>query len=270
MSSSMLSRRTLESRFEAIQRLRGDHGMVIIDAHNHVGGPDKSDGAKQSPEEIIAKMNQTGIDKAVIFPFNEINPGISFSLANNYIAAAVKKYPSRLIGFARLDPNYEEKALLELERAVNKLGLRGVKLHPSSQNFSLDDPIVLGIIEKAAELKIPIIFDSGKPLSPPRKIGVLAERAPDATIIMAHMQGPMYLEVAEEFNNIYLGTTGMFNLAKIQEALLRLGAAKLIAGSDSPYIQQRREIKKFDLTPGIRKEDKALVLGENMKEILGL
>ncbi len=243
---------------------------MIIDAHNHVGGPDRGDGARQSPEEIIAKMNKAGIDKAVIFPFNEINPGVSFSKANDGIASAARKYPDRLVGFARLDPNFGEKALLELERAINKLGLRGVKLHPSSQNFSLDNPHVLRIIQRASELRIPVIFDSGKPLSPPEKIGTLAKKAPSAKIIMAHMQGPKYLETTEKFGNVYLGTTGMFNMSKLQEALQRLGAKKLIAGSDSPYIEQEREIKKFDLIPEIKEREKALILGENMRKLLEL
>jgi len=242
---------------------------LIIDAHNHVGGPDKGDHAKQSPEEIVATMDKVGIGKAVIFPFNEINPGVSFSLANNYIASAMKKYPNSLIGFARLDPNYGEKAILELERAIKELGLKGLKLHPTSQNFSLDNPYVLRIIKEASELGIPVIFDSGKPLSPPEKIGTLAELVPEAKLIMAHMRGEKYLEVTQKFDNIYLGTTGMFNLSKLQEALWRLGAEKLIAGSDSPYIAQEREIQKFDLIPGIKEEEKALILGANIKRILG-
>lgn len=242
---------------------------MIIDAHNHVGGPDKGDHAQQSHEEIVARMDKVGIDKAVIFSFNEINPGISFSIANDYIASAVKKYPNRLIGFARLDPNYGEKAILELERAIKKLGLKGLKLHPTSQNFSLDNPYVLQIIKKASELGIPVILDSGKPLSLPRKIGRLAELVPEAKLIMAHMRGPKYLEVAEKFDNVYLGTTGMFDLSKLQEALQRLGAEKLIAGSDSPYVAQEREIKKFDLIPGVKEEEKAMILGENIRKILG-
>jgi len=243
---------------------------LIIDAHNHLGGPDKGDGARQSPEEIITSMDRLGIDKAVVFPFNEADPGISFSKANDFIAAAVKRYPDRLIGFARLDPHYGDKALEELRRAINELGLRGLKLHPSSQGFSLDEPIILRIIEETAALSIPVVFDSGKALSPPARIGALAERVPEATIIMAHMQGPMYLEVAGEHENVYLGTTGTFDLARLQEALRKLGAAKLIAGSDSPYIAQERELRKFDRMPGLTGEDKALILGENMRRILRL
>ena len=243
---------------------------MIIDAHNHVGGPDKGDRQRQSPEEIVASMDNVGIDKSVIFPFNEVNPGVSFSNANDYIASAVREYPDRLIGFARLDPNYEEKAIQEMERAITKLGLSGVKLHPSSQKFSLDNPYVLRIIEKAAEFGVPVVFDSGKELSPPEKIGMLAERVPEARLIMAHMRGEKYLEVTERFENVYLGTTGMFKINKLHEALQVLGADKLIAGSDSPYIPQELEVRKFDHIPGITPEEKAKILGQNIMRILRL
>jgi predicted TIM-barrel fold metal-dependent hydrolase len=62
----------------------------------------------------------------------------------------------------------------------------------------------------------------------------------------------------------------MFDLSKLQKALGRLGAEKLIAGSDSSYIDQGREIRRFDLIPRISEREKALVLGENMRKILGL
>ncbi len=243
---------------------------MIIDAHNHLGGPDKGDHQRQSAEEIIAIMDRVGVDKSVIFPFNEINPGVSFSLANDYIASAVKKYPDRLIGFARLDPNHGEKAILELERAIDKLNLRGVKLHPTSQNFSLDNPYVLQIIKKASELRVPVVFDNGRPQSPPEKIGKLAELVPEAKIIMAHMRGPNYLQIAEKFDNIYLGTAGMFKINILQEALQTLGAEKLIAGSDSPYTPQELEIKKFEYVPGITPEEKNKILGKNIAKILSL
>ncbi len=243
---------------------------MIIDAHNHLGGPDRGDGASQTAVEIIRNMDRVGIDMAVVFPFNEVKPGISFSLANNYIAKATEQYPERLIGFARLDPNYGKKALTELDRAVVRLGLRGVKLHPSSQKFTLDNPIVTRIIEKAAELRVPVVFDSGKPVSSPEGIGTLAAKVPKAPIIMAHMQGSRYLEVSERFENVYLGTTGMFDPPKLQEALERLGAEKLVAGSDSPYIAQEREVSKFDTIPGIREKEKNLILGGNIRKILGL
>nr|MDO8077675.1 amidohydrolase family protein [Candidatus Freyarchaeota archaeon] len=121
-----------------------------------------------------------------------------------------------------------------------------------------------------AEFGVPVVFDSGKELSPPEKIGMLAERVPEAKLIMAHMRGEKYLEVTRKFENVYLGTTGMFKINKLHEALQVLGADKLIAGSDSPYIPQELEVRKFDYIPGITPEEKAKILGQNIMRILRL
>ena len=43
---------------------------MLIDAHNHLGGPDKGDGKSQSPEEILASMDRSAIERAIVFPFN--------------------------------------------------------------------------------------------------------------------------------------------------------------------------------------------------------
>lgn len=243
---------------------------MIIDSHNHVGGPDKGDGAKQSPEEIVRIMDSIGVDKAVIFPFNEIDPGISFSNANDAIARAARKFPDRLIGFCRLDPNFGDRALEELERSIGELGLKGVKLHPTGQDFTPEHPYALKIIERAAEFKVPVVFDNGKAMSPNEGIGKLAERVPDAQIILAHMRGDKFIEVPEEHENVYLGTVKAGALEKIEEAVGRLGAEKIIAGSDSPYSSMKGEmIEKFDRTD-ISEREKALIKGGNMARLLDI
>ena len=93
-------------------------------------------------DEMLFAMDRAGIDRAVVFPFNEAEPGLSFARCNNYIAAETGRHPDRLTGFCRLDPNAGHAAVEELERCVGELGLKGVKLHPSSQNFPLDHPVL--------------------------------------------------------------------------------------------------------------------------------
>jgi predicted TIM-barrel fold metal-dependent hydrolase len=240
---------------------------MIIDAHNHVGGPDRGDGKTQSAEEIVTEMDRLGIDRAVIFPFGEINPGISFSMANNRTAEAIKKFPDRLIGFARLDPNFGEKALEELRRDI-KIGLVGLKLHPSSQKFSLRNEQLKEIVKEASVLDIPIIFDSGKKESPSEQFGELAELFPDAKIIMAHMLGD-FLPVALRYQNIYIQTTDMPRKEIIQEAVKELGAERIIMGSDSPYISMESELKKIE-SLNVSDMEKRRILGENMKRMMQL
>ena len=64
--------------------------MKIIDAHNHIG--DRRGRKGQTAEEIIAKMDASGIDQAVVFSYVPY-PN------NDYISESVKAYPDRLIGF---------------------------------------------------------------------------------------------------------------------------------------------------------------------------
>ncbi|CAG0967267.1 MAG: amidohydrolase family protein [Candidatus Methanoperedens sp.] len=240
---------------------------MIIDAHNHAGGPDRGDGKRQSAEEIVAEMDRLGIDRAVIFPFSERTPGTSFSFANNSTAEAINKYPDRLIGFARLDPNFGKKAVEELRRDVG-IGLVGLKLHPSSQKFSLRSEYLKEILKEASVLDIPIIFDSGKKESPPEQFGELAELFPDAKIILAHMLGD-FLPVALHHQNIYLQTTGMPRKEIIQEAVEDLDAERIIMGSDSPYISMESELTKIK-SLNISEMEKKLIMGENMRRIMQL
>ncbi len=232
-----------------------------------MGGPDKGDGYKQSPDEIVARMDAAGVDRAVVFPFNEIDPGVSFSSANDRISEGVKKYPDRLIGFCRLDPHFGEKAIEEMGRSVDKLGLRGVKLHPTGQNFEITDAQVVDIVREASRLNVPVVFDTGKKQSQPWMVGELAKRVPEAVIIMAHMRGENYLDVAKEHENVYQGTTKAFDVEKLKEALDILGAEKLIAGSDSPYAGMKAAIEIFDFASTA---EKRLILGGNIERILGL
>ncbi len=242
---------------------------MLVDAHNHLGGPDKGDGKSQSPDEILAAMDNAGIERAIVFPFNEENPGISFSRCNDYIASAVKMHPDRLTGFCRLDPNYGERALMELERSARKLGLRGIKLHPTSQNFYLDNQWLYDILAAASEMGMPVIFDSCKKMSPPSRFAKLATEFTDLKIIMAHISLiDESVAAAKAASNIYLGTTGYFNLKRLAHAVKEVGAHRFVSGSDSPYIKMHREVEKIRDIPSITDEEVSRIAGGNIARIL--
>jgi len=237
---------------------------MIIDSHNHLGGPDKGDGAKQSVEEILSRMKEANVDMAVIFPFNE-EP---LTLANMFISRTQREHADKLIGFVRLNPNDREMAILEARKAITEYGLKGIKLHPTAQRFYPDHPFVLRIIETAAFYNVPVVFDNGKAASKNEDIANLAKQVPGAKIILAHMRGENYIKVCEENENLYLGTVKA-EVDNIIEALDKLGAEKLIAGSDSPYADMKYEMHdKFeDITSDKERE---LILGKNIAKILNL
>jgi len=79
---------------------------------------------------------------------------------NDYIAALQRQDPERIVGYASVNPNYRgpRVAVRELERAVNELGLQGLKLYPMYQDWSPADPVLaFPVFAKAEELGIPVM-----------------------------------------------------------------------------------------------------------------
>src|SRR5207247_11364946 len=79
----------------------------------------------------------------------------------DYIAAMAKKDPDKFIGMAAVNPRYRgvKAAVAELERAVTKLGLTGLKLYPMYDHYAVNDrDLAYPIFAKAQELDIPVMI----------------------------------------------------------------------------------------------------------------
>ena len=136
---------------------------MIIDAHTHLIDPPYSneqlsfkiaDGQvmkpntlrdQVTPTNILQDMDKHHIDKAIVIA--------SDALSNENLSKIVKTHPKRLTGFAYLNP-LETDSPQKLEDAINRLGLVGLKLVPDFHDFSMDDPRIIPLIEKAVDLKV--------------------------------------------------------------------------------------------------------------------
>jgi uncharacterized protein len=244
---------------------------VIIDMHMHIDDIPAL-GWKMSAAQCIERMDEAGVDAAAVMTIADL-PGINPE-ALELIAEACAQYAGRLYGFIRLHPWYREQSLELLAIAVNESGFRGLKLHPVSSlaHPSGDDTIAL--IRKAGELGVPTLFHCGdEPMTTPLSIEPAAAACPDSVIILGHMGGYFHvdeaIEVAERHSNIILETSATPYPAKIREAVERIGAARVVFGSDGPVsspVLERDKIMIAGLTP----EDTALVLGQNAAQLLGV
>jgi predicted TIM-barrel fold metal-dependent hydrolase len=96
-----------------------------------------------------------------------LSPRLGSQLArqvNDELAAAIDKYPDRLMGFAALAPKDPDAATHELERAVKELGLKGWKTHSNFGDSYLDDKRYWPILAKADELGVPIYLHPAAPM----------------------------------------------------------------------------------------------------------
>jgi len=122
--------------------------------------------------ERIADMDASGIDMQVL---SLTSPGVQVfdaatanSLAassNDELAAAIARYPTRYAGLAACAPQDPQAAAKEIERGVNRLGLRGVIINSHTQGERLDDPKFWDIFAAAEALDVPIYLH---PNAPPR------------------------------------------------------------------------------------------------------
>lgn len=244
---------------------------MIVDVHTHVGYT-KYIGEKLNAERVLKIMDETGVDKAVLLP--ALSAG---KILEPYkMVEEVKKAPDRLVAFTAVNPK-EKDAPDKLEEAVVKYGARGLKIHPTFQALPADDEVwVYPLMEKARELKIPVMFHSGEgPYALPWQIGLVAMDFPEVTVIMAHMglNSISYTEgaikMAKKAKNLVLETAGVVYDNPITKACQAIGGERIVFGSDAPINNPIHEIRKIQVAK-ISDEDKRKILGENMARILGL
>ena len=278
--------------------------MRAIDVHVHVPEPPGDPAARerqkmagyfkaaklpQSPEEMFETYESLDL-MAVIFAIDaETRSGDRF-VGNEYVASVVEKYPHRFVGFASVDPWKGEMAIRELERAVKELGLRGLKLHPTSQAFFPNDQRFYPLWAKCSELGVPVVFHTGQTgvgagspggagmklkYSQPLLIDDVAADFPDLTIIMAHPAVPWQeeqLSIVLHKANVYMDLSGWspkyFRPVLTQYATTLL-QDKVLFGSDYPAIQPDRWLRDFeaiDMKDEVRKK----ILVENALRLLKL
>jgi predicted TIM-barrel fold metal-dependent hydrolase len=243
---------------------------MIIDIHVHLGKGDPDHSALQGdlfPEQVIKVMDEGGVDKAVVFPVQYRD----FRQAIQEIKGYVDEHPDRLIGFARVGNTPDAAEILEW--AVKELGMKGVKIHHGLEKIPVDSPHLDAVMKKAEELDVPVIFDAF--VHNADKAMATAERY-GGPIILAHMGGLWHVDAmdrciafAEQHPNICLETSSVLMYQKIEEAVRRIGSARVLFGTDGPGIHPGPEIAKIRILH-ISEAEKANILGLNARRLLKL
>ena len=203
--------------------------------------------ATSDADAIMAAIAE--IDHAIIFAVRYAET-IGIDSDDETTAAAVRKYPEKLTGFAYVDPRRKD-ALERLEHAHQKLGLKGVKYGPIYNGVPLDDPRLDPIYSYCATNDLPITMHMGTTytrlyqaeLGRPLAVEAVALRYPDLKLVMAHMAHPWFEEciavirkqpnVYAEISAIYYRRWQFYNvMIAIEEYQV---TDKIFFGSDFPF-----------------------------------
>ena len=118
----------------------------------------------------LADMDATGIDMQLLLL---ASPGVQMfdagearelsMLANDRLASAVTRHPTRFAGLAAIPPQDPVFAAAELERAVRTLGLRGAVINSHTGGEYLDGERFEPILDTAERLDVPIYIHPRAP-----------------------------------------------------------------------------------------------------------
>ncbi len=244
----------------------------------------------QPLETFLLELDVSGLDRAVLLPIDASTTKGCRIYSNEQIAELCRM-SERLIGFASVDP-HGKSAADDLERAVNDLGLRGLKLSPSTQEFYPNDAeMVYPVYERAQRLGIPIIFHAGMTWAPrvkakygqPIYLEDVAYDFPDLRIVIAHFAWPWVLEAAMlalKYPNVYIDTSCLYfdnprdflSFVMTHQLPLTLTEnslrGKIVFGSNYPRVEIRkmvRAVRSLGLSDGCLE----LIFRENARTLLG-
>ena len=204
--------------------------LELYDAHTHIGQNDP-DGYKQTPDELLAALAPVDA-RAVLFPMHEPD---GYPAANDVAIGAAADHPDRLVAFCRVSPH--DHAIPEARRALDA-GAVGIKLHPRAEQFGMDEPVVGELVELAHERHMPMLIHAGRGIPALGQNTVrLAERYPDATLILAHaaISDLAWLwKVLPDHPNVLIDTS-WWNPVDLVALFALAPPSSIVWASDSPY-----------------------------------
>ncbi|MFL6281402.1 MAG: amidohydrolase family protein [Vicinamibacterales bacterium] len=218
------------------------------------------------------------------------------------VAAAVRRYPSRLVGFFMFNPVAGEVSS-RLGRALNDGTLRGICLFPAMHGYRLDDDRVKEVFAAAAatgaavfahcgvltvgvrkKLGLPSPFDLR--LGDPLALAAVASRFSDVPVIIPHFGAGMLREAlmaVEQCGNIHLDTSSSNSWMKyypgltidqvLHQAIAVAGPERILFGTDSSFFPRGWQQPVYEAqdaalrTIGVPLEDREKILGGNFDRL---
>jgi hypothetical protein len=213
-------------------------------------------------------------------------------LQNGWYARWIRRNPERLLGFATVQPSAGRAAIDALERALDS-GLCGIgELLPPARGPFLGDPWWRRVFEVAADRGVPVNLhatdpEAGPAAGLPTPLGdyvQLAREYPRVPIILAHFGGGLAFRDLQELvgplpENLYFDTAAsplLYDIKVFRTALDRVGAERILYGSDYPLLLYPNEERKPGFArflgevagAGLTAGERGAILGSNIRRLL--
>lgn len=246
----------------------------VIDALSFVGP--SLFGSELPPEALVARMDEVGVDAAVVAPHRP--PDYHLGPANAWLAETVAASAGRLFGLARVDPNQKD-APEQADRALGDLRLRGLLLHPREEVFPIDGPWTDAVVEVAAAHRRPVVVSAGWPwVAEAPQIAEVAERHPSVSFAMTNGGqinisglGQLDAELAlRRCPNLSIFTNGVYRQDFLERAAVEFGADRVLFAAAGPHFDLAYELHRVRSADLSAEADRDRMLGASAAVLYGL
>jgi len=234
---------------------------VIVDCHCHAGPGDGFSGPWDTTARLgpyLARASRAGIDRTTIFAAFHSD----YRKANDLVGRLIRRRPDRFFGFvfvhAEASRNQVRPFVSDL---VARYGFCGLKVHRRHARITRE------IAEVASDLQLPVIYDVMGEVAP---VELLAREFPRVAFILPHLGSfgddwaaqMACTDLLVRVPNVYADTAGVRYFDHLEQAVRRAGPAKILFGSDGPWLHPALELDKIRQLR-LAHADEALLLGGN-------
>lgn len=215
----------------------------VIDAHAHAGPYSLFHIPESDPASMVTVMERTGVDQAVLSTNRAIQE--DSRRGNEETARAVSDFPDRLLGYGVINP--WQDPLEELDRITGDPRFVGIKLHPDLHEYPLTGERYDAVWEYSARTGCPVLTHTwyNSPFDTPALLTDVAQRHGNITVLIGHSGAvpaghEEAVRVAQELPGASLEICGSYMNARVLTSFVdRVGAGRVVYGSDFPFIDQR-------------------------------
>ncbi|MBR3767802.1 MAG: amidohydrolase [Clostridia bacterium] len=261
--------------------------MKLIDFHTHIYPDNIAEKATKSIEdfysmkaehigtadELLRASKEAGVSLNVILPVAVKPSGV---VHINDFAARVQEEHKNFLSFGTVHAAMEN---IEDEICrVEKQGLHGIKIHPDTQLFNIDDERMFPVYSYM-EGKMPLIVHSGDPrysFSHPERLRNVMKKFPRLICIAAHFGGWSMsdegLKYLKDMENCYVDISSTFYdmpLSRGEELISLFGEDRVLFASDFPLgspLIEKENLMKLKISDTVREK----IAFKNAERLLGI
>jgi hypothetical protein len=223
---------------------------------------------KYNAELLLDSMTRNNVGHTVVCPIEPF-------FGSDDVAQAIAPYPDRFSFFVAADPHQPEAPAI-LEAQLKQYRVAGIKLNPARAGSPAEERRMWELLGLAQEKDLPVFIHTGSfpfeahAFQDASALGPVVAAFPHLSITIAHIGWDQYqtiLAMAERYHHLSVETSWQPPKV-IRQAVDKLGAHRVLMGSDFPLLQQSVALENLQMA--LKPSELKLVACRNAHRLLGV